>query len=562
MITLFDITSKWLNRTVDAASNVNQSSSLESFINDPTTEQYVIKAIRLMRTFVERLAGGKSLDDIFSKVRTCAVDVRADKDLKSWFDDFFTHVRKSLDQPGYANSDEASQTYKNLRRRWKAMSSQETDAGKKWKNDVDALKHQIRAFEGALAKDGDLNRVKKAHAQLGQQVHDSAAKTGAVGLQFAMDQATWFWQDLFNVYGPRTLGMFKDIPIPRYVSLNVYEDSADLDLLRTEYVDSETELVLENLDISSLSFLPGHVFIRNITDVDIVAPASTGQTKTAVGTLTHVRIQAMQLSLKDVSFWYKDKTASVGPKEFTGLVAFDLPPQGVDVDINVRLLPNTPDGLTQREHRGGFHSIERVEVKVAEDITLEVKQSNHAILLSVFKPIVVMRFRDVLAKTLAEHIRGILETTDSTAWDVSKRSEVFSDAGLGPGTSIVAAVWSEIGRFQKMEGCFYSGWNATGTGFVKDDLQDEGKIAMGVEPQIISGEKKGPLGTNAQSLSERMPKIHGGTTKDSSGEAGQQAMNIGKEGAKQVKSFKQTVEVKSAEEKKHSGWKSSAFNLD
>lgn len=47
-----------------------------------------------------------------------------------------------------------------------------------------------------------------------------------------------------------------------------------------------------------------------------------------------------------------------------------------------------------------------------------MKQSNHPILLSVLKPIVVMRFRDVLAKTLAEQIRVVLETADSIAWDV------------------------------------------------------------------------------------------------------------------------------------------------
>jgi hypothetical protein len=90
----------------------------------------------------------------------------------------------------------------------------------------------------------------------------------------------------------------------------------------------------------------------------------------------------MQLSLKEVSFWYNDKASTFGPSEYTGLMEFNLPAHGVDADIRVRLLPNTPEGLRQREHRGGFHFIERVEVKVAEEIGLEVKESNHPILLS------------------------------------------------------------------------------------------------------------------------------------------------------------------------------------
>jgi hypothetical protein len=332
---------------------------------------------------------------------------------------------------------------------------------------------------------------------------------------------------------------------------------------RTEYVDPEVEFVLENLDISSFSLLPGHVYIRNITDVDITAPApsSKAHAKTAIGTLTHIKVQAMQLSLKGVSFWYKDKSATLGPSEFTGLMEFDLPSQGVDVDIKVRLLPNTPDGLKQRERCGGFHFIERVEVTVAEDIGLRVKESNHPILLSMFKPIFMMRFREALAKTLAEQIRWVLETADSVAWDIGKRSEVFSDAGLGSGSSIAAATWSKIGRFKRMEGRgVMSGWSATGTGFVRDDLDSESRLAMGAEPQIIRGEKKGPLGTNSQSLAERMPGTDG--SGDTMEGLEQQATSIKQETSKQVQSFTQTVKSKSVEETQNSSWKSTAFNLN
>jgi Hsp90 protein len=53
-------------------------------------------------------------------------------------------------------------------------------------------------------------------------------------------------------------------------------------------------------------------------------------------------------------------------------------------------------------------------------------------------------------------------------WDVSKRAEVFGDAGLPNGSSYMAALWSEIGRFKKMDkGGILSGWKATGTGLMK-----------------------------------------------------------------------------------------------
>ncbi|KZP20679.1 hypothetical protein FIBSPDRAFT_911054 [Athelia psychrophila] len=552
MVTIFDTLSKWINKSVDTASSLDQSTTLEDFIDDPTPEQHVLHAIRHIQTFVERLAGGKSLDDLCSKLHACAVDVRADPDLKAWFDDLFAHIKKSLDQAGYARSEEAGQRYNELRLRWKKLSSDDSDVGRKWKSDVDALKAEIRAFEGALANDEDLNRVKRAHAKLGEQIGEGTAKGAKVGLQMAVDQVGWMWQDLFNVYAPKIMSMLQDIPIPR-----------------TEFTDAETEFVLENVDISSFSLLPGHVYIRNITDIDISAPAasSSAPTTTQVGTLTHIRIQAMQLALKDVSFFYKDKTAIVGPSDFRGLMEFSLPEKGVDVDIKVRLLPSSPEGLEQRKKRGAFHFVERVEVNIAEDVKLTVRESNHEILMTMFKPVVVMRFRDALAKTLAEHIRALLEGADALAWDVGSRAEVFADAGLGTGAAFAAAVWSEIGRLRKSQGGLLNGWKATGTGFVKEGVAG-GKLAVGAEPQILDGEKHGPLGTNAQTLKERLPDVDmNGADADvdvssaaaAVGDVAQKGMDLVQEGKRQIQGFAQTVEAKAAEEKKREGWESDAF---
>jgi len=62
----------------------------------------------------------------------------------------------------------------------------------------------------------------------------------------------------------------------------------------TEYVDREMEFVLEDVDISSMGVLPGQVFIRNITDVELSA-SGDGTSSTAVGALTRVHIGGIQL---------------------------------------------------------------------------------------------------------------------------------------------------------------------------------------------------------------------------------------------------------------------------
>ena len=337
---------------------------------------------------------------------------------------------------------------------------------------------------------------------------------------------------------------------------------------RTEYEDDEVEFVLEDLDISSFSLLPGHAYIRNITDINIKAPVS-GETSTAVGSLTRVYIQALQLSLREVSFYYKDKTSTVGPSEFTGLMEFTLPPQGIDVDVVVRMIPNSPEGLKERQRRGGFQEIQRVNVKVSDGVDLQVKQSNHSILATLFRPIMLSRFRDTLQTVLEDNIRAALEWSDNFAWDVGNRAEVFADAGLSRGPSMIAGFWSEMGHLKKGRVGLFKGWKATGTGFIKDEgnIKPGSKFALGAEPQVLWGEKHGPKGTFSEPIAAQ--ELGPGATAEEFAEGAQEAIKGVAASAKEevkaairrVKTFSKAVSDKAEEERNRRGWKSAAFDI-
>ncbi|KII86049.1 hypothetical protein PLICRDRAFT_700814 [Plicaturopsis crispa FD-325 SS-3] len=143
-----------------------------------STAEKWITPLNALRTLVERLAGGKSLGDLFALASACVVDVRRDPDLTKWTRAFFAHVRRNLSEPGYARSDDAQDKFKELGSGWRELLKEDSEKGRRWKED--------------------------------------------------------------------------DVPIPR-----------------TEYIASDAEFVLENLDISSFAILPSHTFIRNITDIDI-----------------------------------------------------------------------------------------------------------------------------------------------------------------------------------------------------------------------------------------------------------------------------------------------------
>ena len=329
-------------------------------------------------------------------------------------------------------------------------------------------------------------------------------------------------------------------------------------------------------------------------DIKTSASPST-PSRTSIGALTHIRIQALQLALKDLSFWYKDKAATaVGPSELTGLLGLELPEKGIDVDLKVCLIPASVTGANSREAKKHFNVIERVEVSISDDVRITVRDTNHAVLVTLFQPIMVMRLREALEKTLTEQLRAVVDYADGVAFDISKRRQVFKDTGLGAGGSLMAAIWSEVGRLERegREGPMEMDWKATGTGLVveqktvleRNEVGEPSQVrksqfAMGAEPQILKGEKQGPLGTGSEPVKdtlERMGEEMGVTSaareasmdvdveegpKKVVEEVEARAKGVIKEGQRQMAGFRQSVEKKSKLEKGRSGWESAAFDL-
>jgi hypothetical protein len=349
--------------------------------------------------------------------------------------------------------------------------------------------------------------------------------------------------------------MFHTLPLPPHHSYLVHYS--------TEYVDEKIEFVLEDLDISSINLLPGQVFVRNITDVEIAAPKE-GKSTTTVGALTHAHIKGLQLKLSELSFYYHDLTATVGPKEFTGLAEISLPPEGIDVDIKVRTIPNTAAGLAESAERKRFLRIDHVAVHVSEDVDVRVTKSNHPVLLTVFRPLLTARLRGALQTALSANIQRALDGIDALVWDITSRAEVFQDAGLGRGPALASAWWSELGRLQRTHGGFFSGWRTTGSGIVRGGNTE---VALGAEPQVLGQEKHGPKGTLAQPLKERARDagIDVDVGAEGIADVGKDVVGKAKEGLKvglkKVRTFEEKLSDKQKEEECTPGWESSAFDV-
>jgi hypothetical protein len=310
-------------------------------------------------------------------------------------------------------------------------------------------------------------------------------------------------------------------------------------LCRTEYKDEEIEFVLENLDISGLNVLPSRVYIRNITDISIQTSEERAAEK-QLATLTHIQVEALQMHLKDVSFWYKDKKASVVPGEFTGLLEMKLPPQGINVDLKVRMIPAKEKA---RDEQRRMHVVERCVVEISDEVEVSVRESNHPMVVNVFSGVVKRRVKEAMERTFTGQLRGLVDWVDGLAYDVGERKKVFEDAGLGGGPAFVAALWSEVGRMEREAG-EGTGMKATGTGLIFEEQAKERVLAVGAEPQVLGGEKRGPLGTGSEKMDVDVGEMV-------------------REGKRSVEGFKSAVLRKEREESKsvQNTWKSAAFDF-
>ncbi|KAF8798418.1 hypothetical protein BYT27DRAFT_7321247 [Phlegmacium glaucopus] len=215
----------------------------------------------------------------------------------SLFQDILSLLRLSIANAAEVIEEQASYAKEGLRSVYKEV--------QQGHQSMDTIKDAGTTVIGASQETSAIAQEKASEASL--RLQEAYYKIS----EAAIEQATWFWQDLFKVYIPRVLSKMQN-----------------------------------NLDISSFNILPSHVYIHNTTDVDILTSDSpSAPSRTAIGTLTHVRMQAIQLTLNDVSFWYRDKTASaITPNEFMGLLGFTLPTKGIDVDLKVRLRERREEG--------------------------------------------------------------------------------------------------------------------------------------------------------------------------------------------------------------------------
>ncbi|KAF8882287.1 hypothetical protein BD779DRAFT_1626850 [Infundibulicybe gibba] len=526
--------------------------TLSSFLHDPTSEKHIQAAFDHLHDLLIRFTSQDALGALLDSARDCAYAILTNDDLKAFFDQFLTYLEKILGDKDYTRtSDAAKATRKELRAKWRTIKE---EAGAEIGAQFDRLKEAMAQVADDVDSDPDLLRLRTALNQFSLDIENAGEEAGVKakgGMQALMDRAMWFWQDLFSVYLPRLAQTIKDVPIPR-----------------TEYQDDTLELVLENLTIASLSLQPAHTYVRHITDIDIVTPPPNSTTPTAIksGTLTHIKLQAVQLSLPPLSFYCSQKDASaLTPSTLTGRLALELPPHGLALDLRLRHTPETSTPTSPSITSGHFTRLESLSVTLADDMHVTLSDTSHPVLVSLFEPLIKSHLKAQVENVLAGLLSTLITSVDAALWDVARRGEVFKDAGVPRGAAVLGGVWSALG--------------ATRAGGVQLDMRrggivlggENGKMSIGVEPQILGGEKHGPEGAGSKDLEEVLGVDAGDVknvkersvngAKEVAKDAGEALGRAVQEGKREAQGFWDTVKEKENAERKREGWRSDAFDV-
>lgn len=260
------------------------------------------------------------------------------------------------------------------------------------------------------------------------------------------------------------------------------------------------------------------------------------------------------ISLGDAHYTSRYNDATLKPiTEISGLLGVTIPQEGLDIDIGLTLLPQPAKKEARRESRHAFFRVENVRVRLNNpDFT--IRKSNHPILFTAFKPMVRSRIEKAIETTMERQITMAVEFIDNVLFDTYQRVGVFTDTGMPLSASYISAIWSEIGHLKQQPGLF-SGLHTTSVGIVKDDPRQDAKVAIGAQPQIISGDKHGPVAPGSDSQGKRDQAVR----LAQEGKGRTVGMNERVESG--VRSFAEEVKIKREKELGREGWKSNAFDM-
>lgn len=333
-----------------------------------------VKAVEYnLRTLIERFANNTSLADFFDSLNNIYRDADKDPELRGWFSNIDTYIRKCLREQGFIMEDESNRQWNELYDKGRYLLRE------RYRQHSDRIVDEIKF----LAEQFDKDPQNQALAQSIQKLFKDLGRDTEGKVVFKKH----LLKDIRDVIIPGIVENVRYFPIPRI-----------------EVSDPMVDVVVENLVIESDNLMP------NVLEFGSDNYFRWGRKKVTNKRNNKIMIAAsgIQADLRDVSYYIKKKQGFPSITD-TGVMDILLGGEGFSFKIAA--------STAEKNDKQHFVKLDKVSVNI-KNMDIKLKKSSHKILFATFKPMLFRVVRPALQKVIEAQIRQAFTDGDAFAADI------------------------------------------------------------------------------------------------------------------------------------------------
>lgn len=189
----------------------------------------------------------------------------------------------------------------------------------------------------------------------------------------------------------------------------VFENVAYIPIPRIEYSDPQIDAVVENLVLESDNFMPNVLEVASDNFFRWGRKKITSTHKNSID----VKVSGVQMDLRDVSFFVKRKQ---GFPSITDQGVANLFLGGEGFSFRMKLSSADPK---DSQH---FFKVDKVDVDV-KHLKVDLVKSNHKLLFTLFKPIMLKVLRPAVQKTAEKQIKDQFNQMDQLLYMIKQEAD-------------------------------------------------------------------------------------------------------------------------------------------
>ncbi|RMZ76849.1 hypothetical protein DV738_g4718, partial [Chaetothyriales sp. CBS 135597] len=336
-----------------------------------------------LKTLIERFANYTSTDDLFDSIRAVYTAADHDPELRNWFKSLNKFIRRALQDQGYILQDSATEEWNALQDKGHYL------ARERYRSQFDHVLDEFKFFNHQFEQDPQ-NRafaqaIEKLFLDLGRDHHGK--------IEFKPHLV----KDVTEVILPSILENVRYIPIPRI-----------------EVSDPNFDAVVENIVIESDNLFP------NVAEfaTDHYTRLGRGHIKNRHDNKIRIAVSGIQADIRDVAYYIKKKQGFPSLTD-RGVLDIFLGGDGFSFKLAAR--------NAQDKDRSHFVVVDKVEVSV-KHLVIKIKKSNHKLLFTIAKSILINILRPLIQKVLEKEIKSNFEKADAAAWAIHQDAQKAIEA--------------------------------------------------------------------------------------------------------------------------------------